>query len=167
MKTLQQTLACILLVAGASLAVYGCLLVRAATGAVAALPNEIQETRAELIAEIGAMRAGLLSQVAASRRDLLVRTEREAGALRQDVIAEAEAIRATADRRLGDTLARVDIALATVDSLHQDLKPSLDNAAAIAGRSTMRCRSISIATTIPIVSSTAMSALPKALSAHL
>jgi hypothetical protein len=130
-KTVQQTLACILLAAVASLAVYSVLLVRAATGAVAALPNEIQATRSALIGEIAATRADLMQQIAASRRDLLAQTGREADAIRQDVMAEAAAVRTTADQRLGDTLSRVDTALATVDTLRRDLKPSLDNTAAI------------------------------------
>jgi hypothetical protein len=130
-KTVQQTLACILLAAVASLAVYSVLLVRAATGAVAALPNEIQATRSALIGEIAATRADLMQQIAASRRDLLAQTGREADAIRQDVMAEAAALRTTADLRLGDTLSRVDTALATVDTLRRDLKPSLDNTAAI------------------------------------
>jgi hypothetical protein len=116
MKTIQQTLACILLAAVASLAVYSVLLVRAATGAVAAAPREIQATRAALIAEIAATRADLIQQIAAARRE---------------VMAEAASIRTTTDRRVGDTLARVDTAVATVDSLRHDLKPSLDGAAAI------------------------------------
>jgi hypothetical protein len=131
MKTIKQTLACILLAAAASLAVYSVLLVRAATWAVAALPNEVRTTRSALIGEIAATRVDLMNQIAASRRDLLVRTEREANAIRHDVMTEAAAIRTTTDRRLGDTLTRVDTALATVDSLRQDLKPSLDHTATI------------------------------------
>src|SRR5580692_11685724 len=131
MKTIQQTLACILLAAVASLAVCSVLLVRAATWAVAALPNEIQATRSALIGEVAATRIDLTQQIAASRRDLLSRTEREADALRKDVMTEAAAVRITADRRLGDTLSRVDTALATVDSLRRDLKPSFDHTAAI------------------------------------
>jgi hypothetical protein len=131
MKTVQQTLACILLAAVASLAVYCVLLVRAATWAVAALPIQIQTTRAALIGEISATRVDLMQQIAASRHDLVGLTQREADALRKDLMTEAEAIRTTTDRRLGDTLSRVDIALADVDSLRLDLKPSLDGAAAI------------------------------------
>ena len=131
MKTIQQTLACILLAAVASLAVCSVLLVRAATWAVAALPNEIQATRSALVGEIAATRIDLTKQVADSRRDLLARTEREADALRKDVMAEASEVRITADRRLGDTLSRVDTALATVDSLRQDLKPLFDHTAGI------------------------------------
>src|SRR5580693_1679095 len=117
MKTLQQTLACILLAAVASLAVCSVLLVRAATWAVAALPNEIQATRSALIGEIAATRVDLMKEIAASRSDLLVRTEREADALRHDVMTQTAAVLDTGDRRLGDTLSRVDTALATVDSL--------------------------------------------------
>jgi hypothetical protein len=131
MKTVQQTLACICLAALASLAVCSLLLVRAATWAVAAAPVEIRATRVALIGEIAATRIDLIKQIADSRRDLLVRTQREADALRRDVMAEADAVRTTTDRRVGDTLSRVDTALATVDSLHHDLKPSLDSAAAI------------------------------------
>jgi hypothetical protein len=46
-------------------------------------------------------------------------------------MTEASKVRITADRRLGDTLSRVDTALTTVDSLRLDLKPSLDHTAAI------------------------------------
>jgi hypothetical protein len=134
MKTIQQTLECILWGAVASLAVYSVLLVRAATGSVAALPNEIQTTRSALIGEIAATRVDLMRQIAASRGDLLVLTEREADALRHDLMTQTTAVLTTADRRLGDTLSRVDTALATVDSLRQDLKPSLDGAAAIAAQ---------------------------------
>jgi len=108
--------------------------VRAATWAVAALPNEIQATRSALVGEIAAARVDLTKQIADSRRDLLALTERQADGLRKDAMSEAEQIRATADRRLGDTLSRVDTALATVDALRQDLKPSLDHTAAIAAQ---------------------------------
>jgi hypothetical protein len=131
MKTVQQTLACICLAAVAWLAVYSVLLVRAATWAVAALPKEIQNTRTALIGEIAASRIDLMQQIAATRRELLIQTEHQADALRGDVKTEADAVLATTDRRLGDTLSRVDNALATLDSLHQELKPSLAGAAAI------------------------------------
>lgn len=39
--------------------------------------------------------------------------------------------RTVADRRLGDTLARVDTALDTIEALRQDLQPTLANAQAI------------------------------------
>jgi len=46
-------------------------------------------------------------------------------------MAEAAQIRITADRRVGDTLGRVDVTLAQVDALRADLKPTLENAASI------------------------------------
>jgi len=117
MKTLYRLFLCALLAALTGLAVCAIVLVRAATAAVATLPSEAAATRAALLAE-----------VQAARRDLLQRSERQIAALRRDVLAEASEIRETADRRAGDTLARADTALATVDSLRRDLKPVLDAA---------------------------------------
>jgi ABC-type transporter Mla subunit MlaD len=84
-----------------------------------------------LIAEVQATRGDLISQLTSAREDLLGRTDRQVSALRGDVMGEVVEIRETADRRLGDTLARVDTALTTMNALHDDLKPTLDNAAAI------------------------------------
>jgi ABC-type transporter Mla subunit MlaD len=46
-------------------------------------------------------------------------------------MGEVAEIRVATDRRVGDTLGRVDAALATASALHDDLKPTLENAAAI------------------------------------
>ena len=97
---------------------------RAATGTVAALPVQIALTRGALVAEVAATRKDLDGQIAAARVDVLARSERQAEGLRRDLFAETDAIRATADRRLGDTLARADSALATVDALRRDIKPA-------------------------------------------
>jgi hypothetical protein len=118
MKTVRQFLTCALIVAGTFLAVEAALLMRAAIRTVAALPEQITLTRGALVGE-----------VAAARVDVLARSEREAEGLRRDLLAETDAIRATADRRLGDTLARADSALATVEALRQDIKPVIANAA--------------------------------------
>jgi hypothetical protein len=123
MKRVQQILVCALLAALTTLVVSAVLLVRTATAAVAALPAEVRFTRAALLAE-----------VAAARLDALTRSERQIAALRKDVLAEAAQIRQTADRRVGDTLARADTALQTVEALRADLKPSLDHSAAITAR---------------------------------
>jgi hypothetical protein len=120
MKSIQQILVCALLAALTVLAVYAGLLVRAATLTITALPGEVRETRAALLAEI-----------AAARKDVLTRSELQVSALRKDVLAETAQIRETADRRIGDTLARADRALGTVEALRADLKPSLDHSAAI------------------------------------
>lgn len=82
------------------------------------------------MAEVAATRHDLDAQIAATRGELFVRSERQAGLLRRDLFVETDRIRETADRRLGDTLARADAAMATFESMRQDLKPFLDNAAA-------------------------------------
>ncbi len=120
MKIIQQALLCAFLAALTALAVYMAMLIHAATLVVAAIPREIAETRSEL-----------LQEARATRRDVLVRTERQAAALRSDVITQVSQIRETADRRVGDTLARADAALETVDGLRRDLRPTLDHSAAI------------------------------------
>jgi len=107
------------------------LLIRTVTGVVAAVPSQIQATRAALVAEIQATRSDLTSQVESTRKDMLGRTERQVAALRGDVMGEVAEIRKVADRRLGDTLGRVDAALVQVDALRADLKPTLENAASI------------------------------------
>jgi hypothetical protein len=131
MKTVRQMLTCALLAAAAWLTLSAALLLRAATGAVAALPQEIALTRGALIGEIAATRKDLAAQIAAARRDVLVRSQNEADALRTDLVSETDAIRATADRRLGDTLQRADAAVAVLDELRDDLKPTLDHSASI------------------------------------
>jgi hypothetical protein len=120
MKRIQQVLVCALLAALTALVVYASLLVRTAAKTIATVPAEIDQTRGELLAE-----------VTAARKDILLRSERQVSALRKDLMAETGRIRQTADRRIGDTLARADAALASVDGLRADLKPTLDHSAAI------------------------------------
>jgi hypothetical protein len=131
MKTIQGVLLCALLAAITALVGYTILLVRSATAVVATVPVEIDSTRVALVAQMEGTRRDLNRQVTAARQDVLGRTERQAAALRMDVMAEVAGFRETADRRLGDTLARADRALWTVDALRQDLKPTLDHSAAI------------------------------------
>jgi ABC-type transporter Mla subunit MlaD len=131
MKTFQQILVCALLSALTALVVCTILLLRAATATVAAIPGEVQATRRELIGVVEAVRKDLTAQVETARQDVLARSERQSAAVRADVIAEVAEIRKMADRRLGDTLARADTALGTVEALRLDLKPVLDNSAAI------------------------------------
>jgi methyl-accepting chemotaxis protein len=132
---LKLVLVCALLLALAGVGVQAILLLHAATVAARALPGavtgELQATRAALIAEVQATRSDLTTQLTSAREDLLSRTDRQVSALRGDVMGEVAEVRKTVDRRLGDTLERVDTALATMDALHGDLKPTLDNAAAI------------------------------------
>lgn len=131
MQTLKSALLCVLLSILSAISVSALLLVRATTAVVAAVPGEIQATRAALVSEIQATRGDLTGQVQSARLDLLSRTERQVAALRRDVMGEVAEIRLLTDRRVGDTLGRVDVALATANALHDDLKPTLENAAAI------------------------------------
>ncbi len=131
MKTIQAVLLCALLAALTALVGYTILLVRTATAVVASVPVEIDSTRVALVAQMEGTRSDLNQQVTAARQDVLGRTERQAAALRVDVMAQAAGFRETADRRLGDTLARADRALGTIEALRQDLKPTLDHSAAI------------------------------------
>jgi hypothetical protein len=131
MKTIQGILLCILLAAVSALVGCTILLVRAATVAVAAMPVEIECTRAALVNQVEATRRELTLQIAAARQDVLGRAERQAAAVRMDVMAEAAGFREAADRRLGDTLERADRALGTVEALRQDLKPTLESSAAM------------------------------------
>jgi predicted phage tail protein len=121
MKTILQIFVCALLAALTWLTVSAIELVRTATATVAVLPREIRATRTALVDE-----------VRASRKDMLAGSERQLTALRRDVMAEAVEIRQTADRRVGDTLARADAALTTAldtaEGLRLDLKPVLDQA---------------------------------------
>jgi len=117
MKIIRQIFVCALLTALTGLAVCTIQLVRTATATVSALPGEVSATRAALMAE-----------VQAARQDVLARSERQAAALRHDVLQEAGEIRETADRRVGDTLARADAALDVAEGLRRDLRPVLDAA---------------------------------------
>jgi hypothetical protein len=102
----------------------------AVAAALLALPEQIALARCALVGEVAAARKDLDEQIAAARVDVLAGWERETGRLRRDLFAETDAIRATADRRLDDTLARADAALATVEGRRQDIKPVIENAAA-------------------------------------
>lgn len=131
MQTLKTALTCVLLAALAAVGVSAFLLVRTTTAVVAAVPAEIQATRAALVAEIQSTRGDLTSQVQSAREDLLGRADRQVSALRGDVMGEVAEIREAADRRVGDMLGRVDTALGTMNVLHDDLKPTIENVAAI------------------------------------
>lgn len=107
------------------------LLLQTVRATVAAIPGEIAATRAALVAQVAAARGDLRGEISGARRDLLVRTERQAAALRIGTLAEVGEIRRAADRRLGDTLARVDTALGKIDEIRGDLRPTLANTAAL------------------------------------
>jgi hypothetical protein len=120
MKTVQQVLVCALLAALTALAL-------SALRVVNAIPTEIRATRAALVGEVEAARCDLNTQL----RGLTARSERQVTALRAGTLAEVDKFRQTADQRLGDTLARADVTLAALEAVRQDLKPTLENSAAI------------------------------------
>jgi len=128
---LKTALTCLLLAALTAASVSVLLLVRTATAVVATTPGQIQATRAALLAETQAARGDFIGQMESARRDLLGRTERQAAALRGDVMGEVSEIRKAADRRVGDTLGRVDTALGKIEELRGDLKPTLDHSASL------------------------------------
>jgi hypothetical protein len=112
MRIIRQICVCALLAALTGLIVSTIQLVHAATVTVSALPGEVCATRAALVTE-----------VEAARQDVLVRSERQVEALRKDLLAEAGAMRLMADRRVGDTLAKADLALNTAEEVRRDLQP--------------------------------------------
>jgi hypothetical protein len=117
-QKLKVALSCALLAALTGMAVQAILLLQTATvaarGVPVAISSELQKTR-----------VGLLNQVAEARRDVLTRTERQVAALRVDVMAQMAQIRATADRRVGDSLARMDTALGEIEQIRGGLQPIL------------------------------------------
>lgn len=131
MKTVSNILICALLAVSTALAIELVLLLRTVRATVAAIPGEIAATRAALVAEVAAARGDLRGEISGARRDVLARAERQAAALRTDTLAEVGEIRRTADRRLGDTLSRVDTALGKIDEIRGDLRPTLANTAAL------------------------------------
>lgn len=128
MRILRNALVVALLIASTALVVSLICLVRVATVAVGAVPGEIQATRQELVGEITATRKDLNRLLEGTRSDLNI----QVAALRTDTVAEVAEFRAAADRRIGDTLARVDTALGKVEEIRGDLKPVLNHAGRVA-----------------------------------
>lgn len=126
MQRLKLALSCALLAAATGLLVQAILLLHAATFAARALPVAVST-------ELQAARTELTGQIEDARKDVLLRSERQVAALRTDLMAKVSEVSGLADRRIGDTLARVDTALGTADALRADLQPALTNAASITG----------------------------------
>jgi hypothetical protein len=125
LQRLKAALTCALLAAATVLVVVATLAVRDATRGARALPGavsrEVQDTRAALIQQIAQTRVDLVAQVEAGRGDATA----QLAALRKDTLAEVDQIRQTADRRVGDSLARVDTALGKVEEIRGDFQPVL------------------------------------------
>jgi hypothetical protein len=135
MQRLRLALSCALLAALTGVAVQAILLLHAATQAARALPAavsvEIEATRAALVAEIDATRADLINQVEAARKDLLGKADAQFSTIQSESFRQITEFRSMADRRLGDTLARADSALRTVEALRNDVKPAINGAVAL------------------------------------
>ena len=135
MQRLRLALSCALLAALTGVAVQAILLLHAATGAARALPVAvsvaIQATRSVVLAEIDATRADLINQVEVARKDLLGKADAQFSTIQSESFRQITEFRSTADRRLGDALARVDTALHTVEALRNDVKPAVDGAVAL------------------------------------
>jgi hypothetical protein len=135
MQRFRLALSCALLAALTGVAVQAVLLLHAATQATRALPVavsvEIQATRAALLAEIAATRVDLINQVEVARKDLLGKADAQLSTIQSESFRQITEFRSMADRRLGDTLARADTALRTVEALRNDVKPAVDGAVAL------------------------------------
>ena len=134
MKTVRQVLVCALLAALTALAVAAIILVRAATATVAAIPVEILETRAALVAEAHAARQDLDHQIAATRSAALALSDRQATAFRTGLLAQTAGFTDTTSRQFGATLSRIDIALDAATSLETELRPTLRHSASVAAQ---------------------------------
>lgn len=124
-QRLKPALCCALFAAATGVAVQAILLLHAATVAARALPVAVSD-------ELQVTRVALVNQVTAARKDILTRTERQVAALRVEVMGEVAQIRTTADRRVGDSLARVDTALGKIEEVRGDLTPALASIASAA-----------------------------------
>ena len=135
MQRFRLALSCALLAALTGVAVQAILLLHAATVAARVLPgavsSDLQATRAALVAELNATRADLSNQVEAARKDLLGKADAQLSTIQSESFRQITEFRSVADRRLGDTLARADTALRTVEALRNDVKPAVDGAVAL------------------------------------
>lgn len=123
-QRLKLALSCALLAALTVMAVQAILLLQATTVAARGVPVAVSR-------ELEKTRLGLLNRVAAARRDVLTRTERQVATLRVDVMTQVGQLRDTADRRVGDSLARVDTALGEIEQIRGDLQPILVHTASV------------------------------------
>lgn len=104
----------------------------------ATVPRKLDAIQADLDNHMMFLRREAIDQVNITRSDILNLIERQANGVRGDLARQVDGIRELTDRRLGDTLIRVDTALGKVDGvialagdLHQEIKPALAHAASI------------------------------------
>ena len=134
MNTVRQVFVCALLASLTALAIAATIFVRAATATVAAVPAEIRLTRATLVAEAGAARQDLIAQIALTRSAALALTDRHVTAFRTGLLAQTAVFGDTTSRQFGGTLSRIDTALAATTSLEAELRPTLRHSASVAAQ---------------------------------
>jgi hypothetical protein len=121
MTKIRQALTCVLLLTLIVVAVYAAGFALAATVAIASVPNEIKATRLALTEQVAALRIDAMTEIEMQANAL-------SGELHGDVrLADAQvsAISGRLDKRVGDALVRVDVALAAVTGVRKDLQPVL------------------------------------------
>jgi len=98
---------------------------------VAQVPAQVNAALLTLDSEVQGIRQDLNVQLDATRGAVIGTVNHQVGGLRVDLVKELDAYRAVADVRIGDTLTRLDTALADVAAVRAAAVPVLDNAAAI------------------------------------
>jgi hypothetical protein len=107
------------------------LLIHSAIRVVNNVPVQLDATRMALVSEMAATRHDLDAQLDITRSQVLDTVNKQANGLRGDTKQELDAYRTVANARLGDTLARVDVALDNVTALRQEIDPALKNVTSI------------------------------------
>jgi ElaB/YqjD/DUF883 family membrane-anchored ribosome-binding protein len=139
MRLFKQFLVIIIL-AGVAAAVWQFYLFeKTATETARDLPvivvDQMDATRSSLLAEADKQATGirqdLTGQIEGARKELLARADSQLTATRKDAIGVVEDAVHAADKRVGDSLVRVDSALAEIHGLHEDVKPIIDNTVAV------------------------------------
>lgn len=131
MKLLREILLCSLIACLISLSICGILLTRATTAAEYATPIELAKTRAALIDQVDHLRIDSLKEI-----------DKQADGLRAELHgdvrlanAQVSALRGQLNQRTGEALSMVDKRTGEVTAaaagIRADLKPALDNAAAL------------------------------------
>jgi hypothetical protein len=138
---IRAALVCVLLLAAIVVAIYAAGFVVAATVTIASVPAEMKAARADLAIQAKALRVESLKEIDRQANALRGELHGEAGlldaqmsALQKNTFGELAAIRSTADKRTGESLARVDTALQAMTGIRADLQPVLKHAGSIAAQ---------------------------------
>jgi phage-related minor tail protein len=111
-----------------AVAACACALLLSIRAAVVGMPSMFDSYARVLLAEARGTRAGVVAEVRTGREDLARRAERQIAAARADAVSTVKESLKVADRRIGDTLDRVDAGIAEVRGIRGDLRPVLGSA---------------------------------------